>query len=420
MPDTFLASLRGKVFYFLTTIRLRLVVIRSPIWVLYYVRIPLIPLTPSLARTRMGIISYLLFVTWWVCPPRPFPRSLALDAQLGFLVPCLLSLHTLLVSLAFLLFLLLFLLLLCRLLLFFLLFLVLFLLLLFCLRRWPLLFLPFTLSLLLFLLLLLPFPFVHSSALSACSSCTSLPSLYAAWSSLSFGSFRGLLLFLFSIFFPFIRSSCFFLLLPFSSLVVCHFFPSSFWSCFCPSCHLFGLFGSYYLLVSPFACLVLCFFCSFHVGSGSFPGSSCVLYGLFCSFLFFFLFLLLHLSLCCRLLPLLCLRFLILQLTFRLVLAFLRRGGGGGGVVPHILYLSMFLAPWVPRLSSQILCTSGMARIPLTKALWSLILWGELPTHRHLVRSSPSLRVFSLLPNPLIPALWTGHLGFRLWSMLSV
>ena len=66
-------------------------------------------------------------------------------------------------------------------------------------------------------------------------------------------------------------SSSFFPLVPVLSAA------SSLWCFLCPFCHLFGLFGSYPLLVSPFVCLV---FCSFRVSSCSFLGSSCVLCGL--------------------------------------------------------------------------------------------------------------------------------------------
>ena len=46
-----------------------------------------------------------------------------------------------------------------------------------------------------------------------------------------------------------------------------------------------------------------------------------------------------------RVLPLWCLWFLVPQLTFRLVLAFLRRWGGGGRRVPHVIRLLMFQVP---------------------------------------------------------------------------
>ena len=246
MPDTFLASLRGKVvFSYEHSFAI------SDDSVASFCTRTVDPLNPSLVRPRMGIVPFLcnLVGVSTSSPPSIVGAGTARSAGVSG------SLPAPRVPLAFLLSLLLFLLL------FFTLFLVLFLLLLFCLRRLPLLFILFTLLLLLFLLLLLlPFPFssfVHSSALPTCSSCPSLPSLFASWSSFSFGSFHGLLFFLFfCLFSPFFGSSCSFLFLPFGSFVICHFFPSSFWSCFFPSCCLFKLIGSYSLLVSPFVCLV--------------------------------------------------------------------------------------------------------------------------------------------------------------------
>ena len=254
MPDIFLVSLQGKVVFlhehpFAISGNLIADSFTS------FCACIIDPLTPSLARPRMGIVSYHLFVAWWVCPPRPLSQSLALRSQLGFLVLCLLSLtpppgFACLPSVP------------------------------------PSLPVPPTMS---SVPVLSPFFWSCSSSSSAfvvrlsssfslscrsssaffCCSChfssfispSSLPthscpswfSLFAYWSSFSFGSFRGLLLFLFfDLFSPLFGSSCSFLFFPFGSIVVCRFFLSL----SAPHVVCSGSLAPT-LLVSPFVCVTL-------------------------------------------------------------------------------------------------------------------------------------------------------------------
>ena len=344
----------------------------------------------------MGVVLFHLCVTRWMCPLHPFPRSLelAVFAQLGVLVPWLLSLLRLLVSLAFLLFPLI---LQCRLLLFLLLFL---LSLLLC--SLPL-FLQFTLSLLLSpLLLLLSFPFL---LLSLCSllwvSLSLLLFVLAFHWALPWPPLLPLLRFPLS----FLGSFCFPLFPSFCSPVVCRFFVSSFRSFLCPFSRLFGLFSSDPFLISPFVCFLFRSLFPFGVGSGSFPGSSCVLYGFLWS-----LFSLVNFVPSTSLAS---------SGSFAPSLAptvphppadssagpgFSSSLGGEGGL-PHVPILLMFMARQVPRLSSPIPYTFGVAMILMAKATRSLMLWGGLTSLLPFVRLSPLLRVSSLPPDPQIPTM---------------
>ena len=263
MPDAFLAFLRGKVVY---STEYSLTIsgdsITDSVVLLCARTFDTLKPLPGSSKDGDSIIPLICNLVGVSASSLPSVVGSGAGCSTGVSIPCLLSpppgfacLPSVLLLLP--------LLLLCRLLLSFLFFLVLFFLLVFRLHRPPLLFLPF------------PcryschpsccsccFPsfsssFIHSSALPTRSSRSSLPSLSATWSLLSFRSFCGLFFLFFGFFSPFFGSSCFFLLFPFSSLVICRFFPSSFWSFLCPSCRLFRLFGSYSLVVSPFVCLRL-------------------------------------------------------------------------------------------------------------------------------------------------------------------